>query len=297
MIDAVLNFTINLDPDKFMALLVVSFLLCLISLPAGFYFIRHGRIMQDTPTSKIRSASQGFVEFKGRARSIDDKPLRAPGTKTDCVWYDYKAEQQQNKGWFSAGNHREKWITVAEHRSPFSFYIDDGTGVCAIDPDAATVKAKFTNKWKQGNYRYIESRIEEGEMIYCLGQFETHQGPSRQKVIKETARASLNQLKKNRKALLQRFDANSDGEIDLDEWNTARSAARVQAEKEVDDDYVPTQHHVLVEPFSKKNPYIVSCFGEDELTSRYRLYSVGSFATFLTTGVYSFIMVVIRWGL
>jgi len=54
MIDAVLNFTINLDPDKFMALLVVSFLLCLISLPAGFYFIRHGRIMQDTPTSKIR---------------------------------------------------------------------------------------------------------------------------------------------------------------------------------------------------------------------------------------------------
>ena len=297
MIDAVLTFTISLDPAAFMALLIVSALLCLISLPVGFYFIRHGRIMQDTPTSKIRSASQGFVELEGQARSVDDKPLRAPGTGKDCVWYDFKAEQHQGNGWFDSGNRKDKWITVSTDRSPFSFYIDDSTGVCAIDPDAATVKAKFTKVWTQGEYRYTESRIDEKEKIYCLGQFETHQGPSRQKVIKESTRVALNQLKKDRNELLRKFDTNRDGEIDLDEWNIARSAARAQAEKEVADDYEPTQHHVLVKPFNGKNPYIVSCFGEDELTSRYRLYSVASFVTFLTTGVYSIIMIVIRWGI
>ena len=297
MIDAVLTFTISLDPAAFMALLIVSALLCLISLPVGFYFIRHGRIMQDTPTSKIRSASQGFVELEGQARSIDDKPLTAPGTRTDCVWYDFKAEEYQNKGWFDTGNRKDKWTTVSADRSPFSFYIDDGTGVCAIDPDVATVKAKFTKVWTQGNYRYTESRIDEREKIYCLGQFETNQGPSRHKVIKESTRVALNQLKKDRKELLRKFDTNGDGEIDLDEWNIARSAARVQAEKEVDDDYEPTQHHVLVKPFNRKNPYIVSCFGEDELTARYRLYSVGSLVTFLTAGVYSIIMIITRWGI
>lgn len=237
MIDAVLTFTISLDPAAFMALLIVSALLCLISLPVGFYFIRHGRIMQDTPTSKIRSASQGFVELEGQARSIDDKPLSAPGTRTDCVWYDFKAEEHQDKSWFDTGNRKDKWITVSADRSPFRFYIDDGT------------------------------------------------------------RVALNQLKKDRNELLRKFDTNGDGEIDLDEWNIARSAARIQAEKEVDDDYEPTQHHVLVKPFNRKNPYIVSCFGEDELTSRYRLYSVGSFVTFLTTGVYSILMIIIRWGI
>ena len=297
MIDAVLTFTIGLDPTAFIALLAVSALLCLSSLPVGFYFIRHGRIMQDTPTSKIRSASQGFAELKGHARSIDDKPLRAPGTGTDCVWYDFKAEEQQDTGWFNTRNRNDKWITISQDRSPFSFYIDDGTGVCAIDPDAATVKAKSTKVWTQGNYRYTESRIDEREKIYCLGQFETNQGPSRHRVIKESARVALNQLKKDRNELLRKFDNNGDGEIDLDEWNVARSAARAQAEKEVDDDYEPTQHHVLVKPFDRKNPFIVSCFDEDELTTRYRLYSVGSFLTFFTTGTYSIIMIVIRWGI
>ncbi|HAT26372.1 MAG TPA: hypothetical protein DCS89_05115 [Gammaproteobacteria bacterium] len=74
--------------------------------------------------------------------------------------------------------------------------------------------------------------MDEREKIYCLGQFETNQGPSRQKVIKESARVTLNQIKKERNELLRQFDANGDGEIDLDEWNIARSAARVQAEDE-----------------------------------------------------------------
>lgn len=285
-INAVLTFTIGLDSTEFTMLFIVTILLCLLSIPFGFYFIRHGRIMQDTPTSKIRSASQGFVELEGRARSIDDKPLRAPGSKKDCVWYNYKVEEKRGKDWH----------LLDQQRSPFSFYIDDGTGVCAIDPDEATVKPKSSKVWTRGNRRFTESRIHEREEIYCLGQFETEQGPSRQKVIKESARVWLNQLKANRKELLRKFDADGDGEIDMDEWNVARQTAKAQAQKAVDDDYEPTQHHVLVQPFSNKYPFIVSCFDQDDLTLRYRFYSAGLFVTFFVTGIYSIIMGVIRWG-
>ena len=286
LFDAVVTFTIGLDDTVFAILFIVMILLCLLSLTFGFYFIRHGRIMQDTPTSKIRSASQGFVELEGKARSIDDKPIRAPGSKKDCVWYNYKVEEKRGKDWH----------LLDQQRSFYSFYIDDGTGVCAIDPDEATVKPKSSKVWTRGNRRFTESRIHEREEIYCLGQFETEQGPSRQKVIKESARVWLNQLKSNRKELLGQFDTNGDGEIDMDEWNVARQIARTQAQKLIDDDYEPIQHHVLVKPFGKKYPFIVSCFNQGELTLRYRFYSAGLFATFFVTGIYAVIMWAIRWG-
>ena len=60
MIDAVLTFTISVDPAAFMALLIVSAPLCLISLPVGFYFIRHGRIMQDTQLQKFAVQAKGL---------------------------------------------------------------------------------------------------------------------------------------------------------------------------------------------------------------------------------------------
>ena len=87
MMNGILAFLIDLDTSEFALLYIVSIVLMLGSIPFAFYFIRHGRIMQDTPTSKIRSVSQGFVELRGKARSIDDKPLRSPGKHQPCVWY------------------------------------------------------------------------------------------------------------------------------------------------------------------------------------------------------------------
>lgn len=294
MIDSIVNnllaFLIELDSTHFAFLYIATIALTLGSIPFGFYFIRHGRIMQDTPTSKIRSVSQGFVELQGKARSIDDKPLRSPGKKRDCVWYEYKVEERRRSG------RGHSWVTVEEDRSLYSFYIDDGTGVCAVDPDEAKVKPKTTEVWKRGRLLYTESRIDENEDIYCLGQFETEQGYSRAKVIKESARAYLNTLKQNRQALLHEFDLNGDGEIDIDEWNKAREAAQAKARKEVGADYEPTQHHVLVRPFNRKHPFIISCYDQAELTLRYRFYSIGCFVVFFLSGSLAIIMTFVASG-
>lgn len=258
---------------------------------AAFYgmvrFLRSGRIMQDTPTSKIRSASQGFVEIAGRAKSIE-APLRAPGTGTECAWYNYTIEKHEDSG------QNKGWKTIRKEKSIYSFYVDDDTGICAVDPDLGAVKAKTKKVWRSGDYRHTEWRINEGQIVYCLGMFETEMGPSRQQVMKEGTRVLLNKWKQDRAELLRRFDANGDGEIDMDEWQQAREAAKAQTQKELDDDYEPTQHHCLVKPFNKSFPYMISAYSQDELTSRYKWYSIACVIVFLGAGTMSTFMVATR---
>ncbi|MFT6010087.1 MAG: hypothetical protein ACI96P_000315, partial [Candidatus Azotimanducaceae bacterium] len=134
-----------------------------------FIFIRHGRIILDTPTSKVRSASQGFVELMGKARSLDDSPLRSPGSFTQCVWYDLLIEELNGS----------KWADVDKDTSIYSFYVDDGTGLCAVDPQLGEVRTKVKKVWQKGKMRYTERLILEGELILCLGQFESEQGSSK----------------------------------------------------------------------------------------------------------------------
>jgi len=279
-----------------------------------FYFLRHGRIMEDTPTSKIRSASQGFAEISGRAKSIDE-PLKAPGTGTLCSWYEYTVEERRpyNKSYSDNADisrllsnisfknlargtawRGDDWETVVYDISTYSFYVDDGTGLCAVDPEKAEVRNKTHKTWRRGDRIYTEERIDEGEEIYCLGQFETEQGPSREKVIKESARAILNKLKQDQEKMIKLLDRNGDGEIDMEEWERARKAADKKARAEVKADYSPSQHHVLIKPFNKSHPYLISAYNEAELTKRYKIYSGISLATFLLTGVTAVFMSITR---
>jgi hypothetical protein len=282
-IDFLIGVTLSFDNTEFVWAMLAMLVLCLGSVIALFIFIRHGRIMQDTPTSKIRSASQGFVELEGRARSLDDKPLRAPGSGRECVWYEYLVEKKSND-----------WEEVARDTSIYSFYVDDGTGVCAVDPEVGKVITRKKQVWTVGDRRYTERLIAENEMIYCLGQFETDQGGSRAEVIKIGVRVLLNQWKQDRSALLKRFDLNGDGDVDMGEWNQAREAAIQQVKAEAADDYVPTQHHNLVKPFNKSHPYIISSIPQDELTSRYKYYTFGLLGLFLLSGAYAVFMAIVR---
>ena len=64
----------------------------------------------------------------------------------------------------------------------------------------------------------------------------------------------------------------------------------------VGDYYEPTQHHFLLKPFNNKYPFIVSSYGQDELTSRYRVYSIGSFIVFFLSGALAITMTLINLG-
>ena len=77
----------------------------LLLLYQAFDNLKKARIIEDVPTSKIRSAHQGYVELTGVSRSQDHNLLSAPLTGTRCLWFDYRIERYKggkNSRW---GNH------------------------------------------------------------------------------------------------------------------------------------------------------------------------------------------------
>jgi hypothetical protein len=274
----------SLTIEHFFFLSLICSLATLALFYLGFRFFRHLRIFQDTPTAKIRSASQGFVELVGVTKSLEPGPKKSPYTRTDCAWYKYEKEKYVRSLTNSKSN---RWETVEKGESSDIFYIDDDTGLCIVDPEEAKVIPQIKKVWRKGDIRYTEERIHENSGVYCLGQFESEQGPTREKVTRETTKVLLNSWKEDRNELLRRFDLNKDGEIDMSEWNAARKAARKQAQAEVKSDYSPTTHHTLIKPFDKSLPYIISGKSQKDTINKYLLSSGLCFLGFFAIGSYT----------
>jgi len=290
----------TMESSTFMVLIISLLIGSAYFLRQLIHAVRQRRLMQDTPSSKIRSASQGFVEIAGSAKALDGT-LRSPGRKQPCVWYRYRVEDLGPQGHrhsrtlnlgteFDRISRLFRDNPINDYRiggqvdeSVFSFYIDDGTGQCSVDPAAGTIRAKRKDIWRYGVYRYTEERIAEGDQLYCLGEFKTIQGISRQKAIKETARATLNTWKQD-KIIMQQFDTDRDGEIDIEEWQGAREKALDIARQEVAEDYERRQHHELIKPFDRRLPYIISAFPETNLARQYLYQIAYSLPGFLLCG-------------
>ena len=116
----------------------------------GFYvafrFVRRARIMEDTPTSKVRSAAQGYVELNGTAELLPGTPIVAPLTGTRCTWYRYKVQEKQRKH-DARGHARTEWRTVAQGVSDDLFLVVDDTGSCIVDPEGAAVTPSANDLW------------------------------------------------------------------------------------------------------------------------------------------------------
>jgi hypothetical protein len=104
------------------------------------------RAVEDTPTSKIRSAALGRVELKGRCR---EPALKAPFSGLDCVWCRIKVEEERTET-DMRGRTSRQWVTLHESvRAPL-FTLDDGTGTLQVDPTGAEVDAAESLRWTSG---------------------------------------------------------------------------------------------------------------------------------------------------
>jgi hypothetical protein len=95
----------------------------------GFTTLQRKRLILNTPTSKIRSASIGLVEVSGLA--VGPHTLLAPITQVPCYYYRTIAWQLKKSG------KNEKWEVVAEESLHVPFYLDDNTGRVLVDPQGA----------------------------------------------------------------------------------------------------------------------------------------------------------------
>jgi len=143
---------------------------------SGLKKLRH---VSDTPTSKIRSAAQGYTELKGRVALAEGQPpLIAPLSGAACVWWQYEV----------------KYKSFAEKKCSFDhFYLDDGTGQCRINPEDATIIEHTIREWNhhtllphlppeeearadKEHCRYVECLLLPGRRLYALGEFKSRHG-------------------------------------------------------------------------------------------------------------------------
>jgi hypothetical protein len=95
----------------------------------GFFLLQRKRMIQNTPASKIRSASLGLVEVSGLA--LGPYLMNAPITGLPCYCYRTVAWQEKQSG------KNKEWEIVAEDNFHVPFFLDDNTGKLLIDPRGA----------------------------------------------------------------------------------------------------------------------------------------------------------------
>ncbi len=275
----------------------------------AFYFISRFlhrlRIVADTPTSRIRSAAQGYVELDGSGELMKGTPIISPLTGTTCTWYRYKIEER-TESYDSRGNRTTHWRTIQSDTSDNLFLVKDDTGECVIDPEGADVIPMDDDTWygssaawsgaapranngmgrflSSGRYRFSEKRMHPRDPIYAIGLFRSVGGHQELPNTKEDVRQLLNEWKRDSKMLHQRFDENDDGLIDMQEWDKARKTAHREILKEQAERFKGPVTHIMTKPKDARRPFILSVLPQHTMVRRFRYYAVAAMAGFLLGG-------------
>ena len=103
--------------------------------------LSEARFLLNTPTSKIRSAAQGYVELYGTLDELPGGQLEAPLTGTACLWWRFKIEEYDDDG------KRKRWRVIERGVSEALVRLKDATGECLINPKGAEVRPSTRQVW------------------------------------------------------------------------------------------------------------------------------------------------------
>jgi E3 Ubiquitin ligase len=95
----------------------------------GFRLLQRKRLILDTPSSRVRSASMGLVEINGLATG--PYTMTAPITGHACYYYRTTIWQ------LGAEGKKNNWDMVADECMCLPFYLDDNTGRLLVNPQGA----------------------------------------------------------------------------------------------------------------------------------------------------------------
>lgn len=245
-------------------------LLAVIGLIAWTSTFRRRRAINDTPTSRIASAAQGYVELSGQGRALDDPPLYAPLTHGPCLWYRFQIEERTGQN---------KWQTIDSGESDVPFILEDGSDRCVIDPEGAEILTRHRQTWQENGYRKTEWMFRLDDPLYVLGDFRTLGGAALDLDAKRDLGLLLSEWKKNRTDLLRRFDLDRDGALSENEWLLARQAARREVARQHQEARAADDVHTLRRPESGQL-YLISNLDPREIARRYLGWSLFHLATF-----------------
>jgi len=141
--DAGLSAGVRMDSDVFLWALI-GLVAGLVVFVLGLVWFRQKQLIENTPTSKIRSLAMGMVEVFGEVIPAEKQLLRSPLSGEDCVYYKYAIEEFRQQGKSSS------WVTVKRGEERTRFFIKDKTGGVLVDPRGAKIETSADHQYESG---------------------------------------------------------------------------------------------------------------------------------------------------
>lgn len=244
--------------------------------------LRRYRVIADTPTAMLRSAPQGYVELGGTARAISGAELLHYGKAPPCLWY-LATIVERNRHFGKTRTH------TRIERSEDTFLIEDGTGECVVDPANAEVLSAHQTSWRENSTYYKVSYLLDGDRIYAIGDLRTLRAADATLDGKADLSALLREWKRDPATLVERFDTNGDGEIDLEEWQGAVRTAERQVDARHREMRLEPGIHLMRAPDDDR-PFLLSNRDPDDLEQRYKWWAWCHLGVFLIASVLGLVL-------
>ncbi len=216
--------------------------LALLSLIWAITLFSRIRLIEDTCSTQLGSAAQGYAELEGKVRLYDGESVRGPHKELPIMlWY--------GKNMFS---------------SSAGFILEDEKGSCTIDPRDAEV---ITPRYHFNEHSY--DAIYPEEKIYVLGYLETLKKHRTEYERRGLIRSQLVNWKQNQFKFLNYFDNNHDGKIDEGEMANAVSTATKLIDNNLEEVYQQPATHTIYRPDDGR-PFILSSIHPENLVVTYK---------------------------
>jgi hypothetical protein len=230
--------------------------------------------MSEIPVATIASAAQGYVELFGTSKSLT--LTRSPIRGVECVWF---------RLWIYARDTNYMWRLADYRISEQLFELQDDSGVCRIDPRGAEVFAASRHVVVQHDHKYIEDVLFADKPVYVLGDLDTGSQINTEAEIHQDAGKLITQLKQSKARLLQQFDLNRDGEIDMHEWELARESAYAEVRAK-HAQRLQSELHLIAKPANKRL-FLISGISPHALRQHYQRWAWAHFSFFCLAILFS----------
>lgn len=247
----------GIDEPRFQAAALAA--VFLFALTAWLLNLRRLRAIRDMPTSRVASAAQGYVELSGLGRELPDQPVYSPTHRLPCLWYRYRAFSRDG----------DQWRQTESGESQGLILLDDGSGLCLLDPIGAEILCERKETYESGEHKVEEELLLAGDKLYALGDFSSRDGGHTRFDERQELSNILAEWKEDKEELHRRFDLDGNGEIDPQEWQLARQAAQREMETRKAEALARPVTHLLSRPRHGR-PYLIANFPPEHLASRYR---------------------------
>jgi hypothetical protein len=158
-----------------------------------------------------------------------------------------------------------------------------------VSPDGAEVISTRKQTWTHDDYRYTEWLMLPRDVLYAIGEFTTVGGAVAEFDENRDVSDLLGEWKKQQPQLLQRFDLNHDGNLDLKEWELARLQAKREVRKRYEDIRSRDGVNVLRRPRDGRL-FLLANEMPDKLGRRFAFWSGAHLAVFFSAGIASLML-------